>query len=83
MRYSANKSLLMIAVIVGGSTAVVFFWESLPTKSASETFALLANAFGFWVVSSALTFVMIWVFFKLIVGVGRYIYDRFYRTPTL
>jgi hypothetical protein len=36
-----------------------------------------------WLMVSALTFAMFWIFFKLIFGIGRYIYDRFCRTPTL
>ena len=83
MRYSANKTLLMLAVIMGGSTSIAFVWTGFPTETASETLGLLANGLGFWFVTSALTFVMFWIFYKLIVGVGRYIHDRFYRTPTL
>ena len=83
MRYTANKSLLLFAAIVGESTAIEFIWAGLPTEKISETLVLLANALGFWLVTSAVTYVMFWIFYKLIVGIGRYIYDRFYRTPTL
>lgn len=83
MRYSANKTLLILAVIMGGSTSVAFLWASLPTESMSATLALLANALGFWFVISAMTFVMFWMFYKLIISVGRNIHDRFYRAPTL
>jgi hypothetical protein len=62
---------------------MVFIWASLPTESISETLSLLAGAIGFWLMTSAITFVMFWISYKLIVGVGRYIHDRFYRTPTL
>ena len=83
MRYTANKSLLLFAAIVGESTAIEFIWAGLPTEKISETLVLLANALGYWLVTSAVTYVMSWIFYKLIVGTGRYIYDRFYRTPTL
>ena len=83
MKYSANKNLVILAVIMGGVSSIVFVWDSLPTKTIAETLNLLANALGAWLMVSALTFVMFWIFYKLIVGIGRYIYDRFYRTPTL
>ena len=83
MRYSANKTLLILAVVMGGTSSILFVWASLPTERISETLALLVNALGVWLVISALTFAMFWFFYKLISGVGRYIYDRFYRTPTL
>ena len=83
MKYSANKNLLILAVIMGGTSSIVFVWAGLPTETLAETLRLLANAVGAWLMISALTFVMFWIFYKLIFGIGRYIYDRFYRTPTL
>ncbi len=83
MRYGAYKSLVILAVILGGSASAVFVWSRLPAETLSGTLALLANALGVWLATSALTFIMLWIFYKLIVGIGRYIYDRFYRTPTL
>lgn len=68
---------------MGATNAIVFMWASLPAENTSEVLKLFANALGFFVVISAVTFVMFWIFYKLIVGVGGYIYDRFYRTPTL
>ena len=83
MRYSANKNLLLLAVVLGGSASMAFFWAGFPTETTSDTLLLLARAIGFWLVFSAMTFVMFWIFYRLIVGIGRYIHDRFYRTPTL
>ena len=83
MKYGVNKSLLLLAIVMGGAMAVVIFWAGLPTHTTSGVLKLLANALGFGVVVSGITFVMFWIFYKLIVGVGRYIHDRFYRTPTL
>lgn len=83
MKYSATKALLLVAIIMGGAMSIVAFWASLPTKTPAELFVLLANALGFGIVISLTTFVMFWIFYKLIVGIGRYIHDRFYRTPTL
>ena len=83
MKYSANKSLLLLAIVMGGAMSIVGVWAGLPTETMPELLKLLANALGFGVVVSGMTFAMLWVFYKLIVGVGRYIHDRFYRTPTL
>ena len=83
MKNGANKSLLLFAIIMGGAMAAVFFWTGLPAERTSELIEILANALGFGVVVTGTTFAMFWFFYKLIVGVGRYIYDRFYRTPTL
>ena len=63
--------------------SIVAFWSGLPTEAASELLLLLANALGFGIVVSLTTFVMFWALYKLIVGIGRYIHDRIYRTPTL
>ena len=83
MKYGANKSLLLLAIVMGGAMSIVIFWTGLPTDTASELLKLLANALGSGVVVSVVTFVMFWIFYKLIFGIGRYIHDRFYRTPTL
>ena len=83
MKYSANKSLLLFAIVMGGAMAIVFFWAGLPTETTSEILMLFAKALGFGFVVFGTTFAMFWVFYKLIVGIGRYIHDRFYRTPTL
>ena len=81
--YSANKLLALFAVVMGGSMSITFIWAGLPKESVAETLGLVAEALGFGVVISVMTFAMFWIFYKLIVGVGRYIHDRFYRTPTL
>ena len=82
-RYSANKILILLAVVMGGAMSVTFIWAGLPKESATEILKLLAEAVGAWIVISSMTFAMLWFFYKLIVGIGRYIHDRFYRTPTL
>ena len=83
MKYGANKTLLLLAVVMGGAMAIVFFWAGLPTETISGLIEFLASALGFGIVLSGMTFAIFWVFYKLIVAVGKYIHDRFYRTPTL
>jgi len=83
MNYSTNKTLFMFAVIIGGSSAVVFFWAGYPKETMTENLVLFANALGFWFVTSAIVFVMYWVFVRLIGAFLKYIWERFYRTPTL
>lgn len=82
-RYSANSILILLAVVMGGAMAVTFIWAGLPRESVIEILKLLAEAVGAWIVISLMTFAMFWLFYKLVVGIGRYIHDRFYRTPTL
>lgn len=82
--YSANKILTLIAIVMGGAMSIVFFWAGLPKKeTATEVSGLLVETVGVWFVISVSTFAVFWTFYKLIVGVGRYVHDRFYRTPTL
>ena len=83
MKNGANRSLLISAIVMGGAMAVVFFWAGLPTETPTELLGLLASTLGFGIVLSGMAFAMFWVFYKLIVRVGRYIHDRFYRSPTL
>lgn len=82
-RHSANKILVLLAVVMGGAMSITFFWAGLPKESATEILKLLAESLGAWVIISLVTFAMFWFFYKLIMGIGRYVYDRFYRTPTL
>lgn len=83
MKYGANKSLLLLAMVTGGAMVIVFFWAGLPTETTTEVLRLLASALGFGIVVFGITFAMFCVFYNLIVVVRRYIHDRFYRTPTL
>ena len=83
MKYSANKTLLLLAIVMGGAMAIVGVWAGLPTETMPELLKLLMTALRFGVAVFGMTFAIFWVFHKLIVGVGRYIHDRFYRTPTL
>lgn len=36
MKYGANKSLLLFAIVMGGTMSIVFLWAGLPTETASE-----------------------------------------------
>lgn len=83
MKSSAIINLLILAVIIGGISSIVFVWVGLPTETLAETLNLLAHAVSVWLEISALTFVLFWIIYKLIFGIGRYIYDRFHRTTTL
>jgi hypothetical protein len=83
MKYSANKLLLLLAIVMGGVMSIVGVWAGLPAETVLELLKLLVNALGIGVVVSGMTFAMSWVFYKLIGAVGTYIHDRFYRTPTL
>ena len=82
-QYSANKFLVLFAAVFGGAMSVTFIWANLPKGSALEILGFLTKAMGVWIVVSVMTFAMFWFFYKLIVVIGRYIHDRFYRTPTL
>lgn len=82
-QYSANKILVLLAVVMGGAISITFIWADLPKETVVEVLKLVAEAVGVWAVISLMTFAMFWIFYKLISGIGRYIHDRFYRTPTL
>lgn len=83
MKHIANTNLLILAVMMGGTSSIVHVWAGLPTESLAETLQLLANGVSVWLTVFAITFVMFWIINKMIFATGRYIYDRFYRTPTL
>jgi drug/metabolite transporter (DMT)-like permease len=83
VKYGANKFLLLLAIVMGGAMSIVFLWAGPPTETTSELLERVGNALGFGVVVAVMTFIMFWVFYKLVVGISRYIHDRFYRTPTL
>jgi hypothetical protein len=58
-------------------------WERFPGSTLVESLKILIEAGGMWLAVSALAFLMFWLFFNLLFALGRWIWERFYRTPTL
>ena len=58
-------------------------WESLPADSLVEGLTAFAGAILGWTVTSALVFLIAWAFFNVIFAFTRWVWERFYRTPTL
>jgi hypothetical protein len=58
-------------------------WESFPGETPTDSFGIIGQALVGWLVTSVLIFLMVWFFFNLFLALGRWIWERFYRTPTL
>jgi len=80
---TSNKVILMASVLIGSASPSIMLWEQLPADTLMETLKVLAGAMGGWAVATALVFLMTWSFFNLIFAFARWIWERFYRTPTL
>ena len=80
---SRTKLLLLAAVVLGSTSGAIVLWEGFPKESIRESSVLVANALGAWLMTTVMVFVMTWVFYKLMFGIVKYIWERFYRTPTL
>jgi hypothetical protein len=80
---TSNKRILIGSFLVGSSTASIMLWDQLPGESLTESLAILGQALVGWLASTVLVFLMVWIFFNLLFAAGRWIWERFYRTPTL
>ena len=58
-------------------------WEQLPADSLVEGLKVIAGAIFGWAITSVLVFLVVWTFFNVIFAFTRWIWERFYRTPTL
>ena len=79
----SNRRILIGSFLVGSSSASIMLWESFPGETLTESLKILAGAIGGWLATSMLVFLMVWFFFNLLFALGRWIWERFYRTPTL
>jgi hypothetical protein len=80
---TSNKRILFGSFLVGSSSAAIMLWERYPGETLFESLKILAGALVGWLVVSLLAFAMFWLFFNLSFVFGRWVWERFYRTPTL
>lgn len=80
---SSNKIILIASVLIGSSSAAVMLWERLPADSVGQSLLVVAGAIFGWAVGSSILFLLAWTFFNLVFAFTRWIWERFYRIPTL
>ena len=80
---TSTKWIFIGSVIIGSQTAAILLWESFPGETFAENMVILFQAIAGWLMSSVVVFLMFWFFFNLCFAFGRWIWERFYRTPTL
>jgi len=80
-----KSTKLNIYASVGASVAMpaIMLYELMPGSDALQSLWFIFRSFGAWLVVGLLVFVMNWIFFGGLYLLGRWIYDSFYRTPTL
>lgn len=83
MKKKSTKTILLVAVLLGSPAAALVLWEAPPFETLLGSLAVLLKALGGWLILSAGVFLMTWVVFNVIFAFGRWIWERFYRTPTL
>jgi hypothetical protein len=77
------KLILLVCFIASSQAAVLRLWERFPGENLLKSIGILFGALGIWLLTTAITFLIFWTFFTVIVAISRWIWDRFYRTPTL
>jgi len=75
--------ILLVCFIASSQVAALTLWEYLPGDTLFRSIGIVFGALALWLIITVVTFAMFWAFFKLVFAVGQYIWDRFYRTPTL
>lgn len=80
---TSTKVILIGSALLGSQTAAIMLWERFPGASLTEKLAILFEAITGWLVTSLAVFLVAWLFFNLIFAFTRWIWARFYRTPTL
>ena len=79
----STKINVYASVCVSSSTAAIMLYELLPGATAMQSLWFVSKSIGAWIVVGLMVFVMNYIFFGGLYLVGRWIYDSFYRTPTL
>ncbi len=71
------------SVFASVSAPVIMLYELLPGATAMQSLWFISKSIGAWIVVGLLVFVVNWIFFGGFYLFGRWIYNSFYRTPTL
>jgi hypothetical protein len=79
----STKVILAVAVLVGIQSAAIVLWDRLPGDNLVDILQTLAEAIGFWLATSIAAFLIFWLFYNAAYAVVRWIWERFYRSPTL
>ena len=83
MTKKSTKTILVIAALLGSQTAAIMLWQELPSETLSDGIRIVFTALAGWLFTAVVIFVMTWLFFNLLFAFGRWVWERFYRTPTL
>ena len=79
----SKKVTLLVCFITSSQIAALILWKYLPADTLLKSVGIVFGALAMWLMTTAITFAMFWSFFRLVVAAGQYVWDRFYRTPTL
>ena len=71
------------SVCASVSAPAIMLYELMPGATAMQSLWFIFRSVGAWIVVGLIVFVMNWVFFGGLYVLGRWIYNSFYRTPTL
>lgn len=77
-----TRLFLLVCFVLTSQVAAITLWEDLPGKSFVDSIGIVLIAIGQWLLMTALTFVIFGIFLKLLLALGQWIYESFYRFPS-
>lgn len=79
----STKINVYASVFASASTPAIMLYKLMPGATAMQSLWVISKSIGAWVVVGLVVFAMNWIFFGGLYLLGRWIYNSFYRTPTL
>ena len=76
-----TKQFLLVCFVLSSQVAAISLWESMPGESLVNSIGIVLNAIFLWLLSTAFMFVTFGLFLKLLLALGQWIWESFYRFP--
>ena len=80
---TSTKLNSYVSIAVGVSLPAIMLSESFPADSLLVSLWIVCQSIGLWIGAAILIFLVNWVFFGALFLLGKWIWESFYRTPTL
>lgn len=76
------RLFVLVCFVLSSQFAAITLWEELPGESYASSIGIVLSALGLWLLMTTLMFVLFGLFFKLLLLLGQWIRDSFYRFPS-
>ena len=79
----STKLNIYVSAAVSVAMPAIMLYELMPGADAVQAMWFVCSSVGAWIAVGLFVFVMNWVLFGGLFLLGRWIHEKFYRTPTL